>query len=237
LPRNARAPAPIGHGELALTISGVRQMTPRIRAYELRADDWRDLPPAEAGAHLELPVRLADGSVVARQYSLVTDPGRRDMYEIAVLREDDGDGGSRAIHETWRIGTQLRIAPPINHFSLHTDVRPAVLIAGGIGITPIKPMAQALRRRKVPFELHYTGRTPAEMAYRDRLAVEFTSGYYTYFSQVPGHRRLDVAEVLQRAAGDTLFYVCGPVTLIEAVRSAASRLGIAPARVQHESFY
>jgi ferredoxin-NADP reductase/predicted pyridoxine 5'-phosphate oxidase superfamily flavin-nucleotide-binding protein len=233
----ARPEEPIGNGELALMISGVRQLTPRIRAYELRAEDWGDLPPAQAGAHLEVPVRLADGSLVTRQYSLVTDPGRHDMYEIAVLCESGGRGGSRTIHETWQIGTQLRVAPPINHFPLHTDSRPAVLIAGGIGITPIKAMAQALQSRNVPFELHYTGRTPADMAYRDQLAVEFTSGYFAYFSRVPGHRRLDVAEVLKRAAGNAVIYVCGPVALIEAVRSAAKRLGIAPERLQHESFY
>lgn len=236
LQRNTQPQEPIGNGELALTVTGIRQMTPRIRAYELRADDWSELPPAEAGAHLEVPVRVAGGSLLARQYSLVTDPGRRDLYEIAVLRENDGGGGSRAIHESWRIGTRLRIAPPLNHFPLHADSRPAVLIAGGIGITPIKAMAQALRRRNVPFELHYTGRTPAEMAYRDRLAGEFPSGYFTYFSRVPGQRRLDVVEVLQRAGGDALFYVCGPLALIDAVRAAASRLGIAPERVQHESF-
>ena len=237
LQRNAQLEEPIGNGALALAITGVRQMTPRIRAYELRADNWGDLPPAEAGAHIEVPVRLADGSVTTRQYSLVTDPGRRDMYEIAVLRESDGNGGSQAIHETWQIGTRLRVAQPINHFPLHTDSRPAVLIAGGIGITPIKALAQALRRRKVPLELHYTGRTPGEMAYRDRLAVEFTSGYFTYFSRVPGQQRLDVAEVMQRAADDAVFYVCGPLALIAAVRAAASRLGIGPERVQHESFY
>lgn len=227
----------IGNGELALTVTGVRQMSPRIRAYELRAGDWGELPPAEAGAHIEVPVRLADGSVVTRQYSLVTDPGRHDVYEIAVLRESDGRGGSQAIHDTWRIGTQLRIAPPINHFPLHADLRSAVLIAGGIGITPIKAMAQELKSRNVPFDLHYTGRTPADMAYRDRLAVELASGYFTYFSRVPGHRRLDVAEVLKRAAGDAVFYVCGPVALIDAVLAAANRLGIAPERVQHESFH
>lgn len=87
-------------------------------------------------------------------------PGRRDPYEIAVLCESDGCGGSRTIHETWRIGTQLRIAPPVNHFSLHADSRPAVLIAGGIGITPIRAMAQALRSRNIPFELHCTRRPP-----------------------------------------------------------------------------
>lgn len=237
LPRSARAAEPIGTGKLALTITGVRQLTPRIRAYELRAENWGELPRWEAGAHIEVPVRLGDGSVVTRQYSLVTDPLQADRYEIAVLREDDGRGGSRAIHAAWQIGTRLRVAPPINHFPLHADSRPAVLIAGGIGITPIKAMAQTLKRRQVPFELHYTGRTPTEMAYRDQLEVELTSGYFTYFSRVPGHRRLDVAALLRRATGDAVFYVCGPIALIEAVYAAAQRLGIAPERVQHESFY
>lgn len=233
---NARPEEPIGNGELALAITGIRQMTPHIRAYELRAEDWGELPLAEAGAHLDVPVRLADRSVVTRQYSLVTEPGHHDMYEIAVLRESDGRGGSQAIHETWQIGTRLRVAPPVNHFPLHADSRPAVLIAGGIGITPIKAMAQALRRRDIPLELHYTGRSPVDMAYRDQLAAEFTNGYFTYLSRVPGHQCLDVAEVLHRAAGDAVFYVCGPIALINAVRTAANRLGIAPERVQHESF-
>ncbi|RFC35511.1 MAG: hypothetical protein DID90_2727554416 [Candidatus Nitrotoga sp. LAW] len=234
--RNARPEEPIGNGELVLAITGIRQLTPHIRAYELRTEDWGELPLAEAGAHLDVPVRLADRSVVTRQYSLVTEPGHHDMYEIAVLRESDGRGGSQAIHETWQIGTRLRVAPPGNHFPLHADSRPAVLIAGGIGIAPIKAMAQALRRRDIPLELHYTGRSPVDMAYRDQLAAEFTNGYFTYLSRVPGHQRLDVAEVLHRAAGDAVFYVCGPIALINAVRTATNRLGIAPERVQHESF-
>jgi ferredoxin-NADP reductase/predicted pyridoxine 5'-phosphate oxidase superfamily flavin-nucleotide-binding protein len=226
-----------GTGELALMVTGIRQLTPRIRAYELHAEDWGYLPPTKAGAHLEVPVRLADGTVVTRQYSLVMHPDRHDLYEIAVLCESDGRGGSRAIHASWRIGTQLRVTPPINHLPLHNDARPAVLIAGGIGITPIKAMAQALRSRNAIFELHYTGRTPVDMAYRDQLAVEFTNGYFTYFSRVPNQPRLDVVKVLQGAASDAVFYVCGPVALIEAVRAAANRLGIASEQVQHESFY
>jgi hypothetical protein len=236
LQQDMRPSEPVGNGGLALTVTGVRQLTPRIRAYELRAEDWGELPAAEAGAHLDVPVRLADGSVITRQYSLMTAPGHR-LYEIAVLRESDGRGGSQAIHDTWQIGMRLRTTPPVNHFPLHGDARPAVLIAGGIGITAIRAMALALKRRNVPLELHYTGRTPDDMAYRNELATGFTNGYFTYFSRVPGHRRLDVAEVLQRATTDTVFYVCGPVALIEAVRDAALKLGIPPERVQHESFY
>ena len=235
-PRHGAPGEPIGNGALALAVTCIRRLTARIRAYELRADDGGELPPAPAGAHIEVPVRLADGAVAMRQYSLANDPGSRHAYEIAVLREDDGRGGSRAIHETWEIGTRIRAAPPVNHFPLHADSRPAVLIAGGIGITPIKAMAQALKQRDVPLELHYTGRTAADMAYLDRLAGEFTSGFFAYSSREPGAPRLDVAEALRRAPGDAVVYVCGPEALIEAVRSRAGELGISPQRVRHESF-
>jgi hypothetical protein len=235
--RPAMRTEPLGNGELVLAVTGVRQLTPRIRAYELRAEDWGSLPPAEAGAHLEVPVGLDDGSVITRQYSLAADPACPDVYELAVLCERDGRGGSLAIHETWQIGTRLRVPRPINHFPLHTDSRPAVLIAGGIGITPIRAMAQALRRRGTPFALHYTARTASDMAYREQLAAELPAAYFTYFSRVAGKSRLDVAEVLRRAPALTVFYVCGPVALIEAVRSKARGLGIAPERVQSESFY
>ena len=228
--------APIGSGELALVITGIRQMTSTIRAYELRSEDGHDLPLAEAGAHIEVPALLANGILVTRQYSLTTDVGRRNVYEIAVRCESGGRGGSQAIHDTWQLDTLLRASLPINHFPLHADSRPAVLIAGGIGITPIKAMAQALKQRKTPFELHYAAKSPAEMAYQENLAAEFPSGYYTYFSRVPGHDRLQIADLLQHAADDAVFYVCGPAALIGSVLATANQLGIARERVQFESF-
>lgn len=230
------AAAPIGSGALALTVTGIRQMTPRIRAYELRPADWGSLPEAAAGANLNIPVQLADGRLVTRQYSLATHPSRRDIYEIAVLREDDGRGGSAAIHANWAIGTRLNLDPPLNQFSMHDDARPAVLIAGGIGITPIKAMAQALQARGTPFMLHYTGRRPEEMAYRDRLAIEFPQQLRLYFSRVAGYARMDIDAVVRSAAEDAVIYVCGPAALIGAVAASARQLGIAPERVRFESF-
>jgi ferredoxin-NADP reductase/predicted pyridoxine 5'-phosphate oxidase superfamily flavin-nucleotide-binding protein len=226
----------IGSGVLKLVVTGMRQMTPRVRAYELRAPDWSDLPPVTAGAHLAVPVRLPDGSVVTRQYSLATHPHRRDLYEIAVLREEAGRGGSAAIHATWRIGTRLALDHPANQFPLHDDIRPAVLIAGGIGITPIKAMAQALKARGNPFELHYSGRTAADMAYRDRLAIEFPGQLHLYFTRASGGTRIDLHSIMRAAPDDALFYVCGPSRLIEAASTAARELAIPAGRVQYESF-
>ena len=226
----------IGVGPLKLDVTGMRQMTPMVRAYELRAPDWSDLPPVTAGTHLSVPVRLPDGSIVTRQYSLATHPHRRDMYEIAVLREDDGRGGSAAIHASWQIGTRLALDHPVNQFPLHQDERHSVLIAGGIGITPIKAMAQELKVRGGTFELHYSGRTPADMAYRDRLAIEFPLQLHLYFTRAPGGKRIDLPSIMRAAPPDALFYVCGPGPLIEATNATARELGISAERVQYESF-
>jgi predicted pyridoxine 5'-phosphate oxidase superfamily flavin-nucleotide-binding protein len=86
----------LGEGPLALIVSGVRQLAPRIRAFELRDPDGANLPPVEPGSHLRVPVRLPNGEVVDRHYSIASDPARRDLYEIAVLREEQGSGGSAA---------------------------------------------------------------------------------------------------------------------------------------------
>lgn len=226
----------IGSGALELVVTGVRQMTPRVRAYELRAPDWSELPSVTAGAHLAVPVQLPDGTVVSRQYSLATHPERRDMYEIAVLREEAGRGGSVAIHATWQIGTRLALDAPGNQFPLHGDNRPAVLIAGGIGITPIKAMAQALKARGTSFELHYCARTAAEMAYRDWLAIEFREHLHQYFTRSQGGRRPDIEAILGSSMPDAMFYVCGPGSLIEVVIKAARKLAIPGDRLQYESF-
>ena len=225
-----------GSGALKLVVTGMRQMTPRVRAYELRAPDWSDLPPVTAGAHLAVPVRLPDGSVVTRQYSLATHPQRRDMYEIAVLHEEAGRGGSAAIHGTWQIGTRLALDRPANQFPLHDDDRPAVLIAGGVGITPIMAMAQEMKARGNPFELHYSGRSAADMAYRDRLALAFPGELHLYFTRSRGANRMDLHSIMRSAPADALFYVCGPGRLMEAAAKAARELAILPGRVRYESF-
>jgi len=228
--------AEIGSGALKLVVAGMRQLTPRVRAYELRAPDGGDLSPVAAGAHLGVPVRLADGSEVTRQYSLSSHPQRRDRYEIAVLREDAGRGGSAAIHATWQIGTRLALDHPVNQFPLHDDNRHAVLIAGGIGITPIRAMALALKARGNSFELHYSGRAAADMAYRDRLASEFSGQLHLYFTRTLGATRLDLRATMLSAPPDALFYVCGPGRMIEAAQAVAKQLAIPASRMQYESF-
>jgi len=227
-------PSELGNGPLDLVITGVRQLTPRVRAYELRDPTGNDFPAVQAGSHLQIPVQLESGENVIRHYSICSNPARRDVYEIAVLREDEGKGGSQGVHALFDLGLRLYCSMPENNFSLHADDSPAVLIAGGIGITPIKAMAQALQARGNSFELHYAGRREDEMAFRDRLAREFADSISIYRSS--HDERMDLNSILQSAPNDAVFYVCGPGRLIEAVIAATQALNIEESRVVSERF-
>ncbi|MEH6585709.1 MAG: pyridoxamine 5'-phosphate oxidase family protein [Halioglobus sp.] len=224
----------LGEGPLELVVSGVRQLAARVRAFELRHPQGDELPAVEPGSHLRVPVRLPSGEMVDRHYSIASNPGRRDIYEIAVLREQAGSGGSAAVHDSYRIGTRLRIDMPGNHFGLHADERPALLIAGGIGITPIKSMAQALDARGADFHLHYAGRNRIDMPFRDRLERHLGARLSVY-GGTDGDR-LDIAATLAAAPEDVVIYVCGPQRLIAAVTDAAKELGIPRERVRLELF-
>ncbi|MGE0671440.1 MAG: 2Fe-2S iron-sulfur cluster-binding protein [Methylibium sp.] len=226
-------PAELGEGPLALVVAGVRELTPRVRAYALRAADGGLLPLVTAGAHLDVPVQLADGRVAARRYSIASDPARRDMWELAVLREEQGSGGSAALHAHYGVGLRLNVPLPGNHFPLHDDARPAVLIAGGIGITPIRSMAHALLSSRRDFSLHYAARSRSEMAWADKLVRDFGPRLSSYLSDTGP--RLDIEKLLQEAAGDALVYVCGPARLIDAVHAEARRQGMAH-RLRSERF-
>jgi ferredoxin-NADP reductase/predicted pyridoxine 5'-phosphate oxidase superfamily flavin-nucleotide-binding protein len=227
-------PAVLGDGPLPLVITGVRELASRIRAYELRDPDGGELPEIQAGSHLQIPLRLEDGSTGIRHYSICSNPQRRDIYEIAVLRNDDGDGGSSAVHAQFDIGQRLRCALPQNNFGLHVDNSPAVLIAGGIGITPIKPMAQTLRARGSAFKIHYAARSRRDMAFGDRLQREFANDIKLYSSADDEH--INVEQLLAAAPADAIFYICGPERLINAVSAAATGLNIEPQRIRYERF-
>ncbi len=232
----------LGDGPLELVISGVRQLTPRIRLFELRDPGGAWLPQVEAGSHLKVPVRLTNDQVAIRHYSICSDPARRDIYQIAVLREEDGKGGSVAAHQQFNLGLRLNCDLPENNFPLHTDgqadqeasQRPALLIAGGIGITAIRSMARSLKARGAPLEIHYAGRREQEMAFLDSLLDEFGSRLTIYRSDAG--ERLNVENILSHAPDDGVFYICGPGRLIDAFTHAANSLNIDEERIRFERF-
>lgn len=227
-------PKDLGQGELSLVVSGVRQLTPRIRAIELRDIHGQDLPVVSAGAHLALPVILANGKAAVRHYSIASNPARRDIYEIAVLHEEQGEGGSAFVHQAYQIGTVIYCDRPKQYFSLRDGSKAALLIAGGIGIAAIKPMAQSLKAQGTAFQLHYAASDRQHMAYGDRLRRDLGEQVQCYFSDQG--QRLDLEALLTNTARDTDIYVCGPTRMLEQVQNIATRLGFAKDRVHVEAF-
>ena len=228
-------PQPLGNGPLQLRITGVRQLTPRIRAYEIATEDGRELPAFAAGAHLDIPVKLASGALSSRRYSIASDPRRRDRYEIAVLREDGGSGGSIAVHANLTVGSRLRCNPPGNDFRLHDDPSPVVLIAGGIGITPIHAMAHSLRAAGRSFTLHYAFRSATEAAYLRELRVLLGEDLRCH--DASHGERLEPSRIIGGAPPAAHVYVCGPASLISTVVEAAQAHDWEPQRVHYERFH
>ena len=224
----------LGHGPLALRVDGIRQLTARVRAYELRSANGTELPLAAAGSHIDVPVRLLSGLISTRRYSIASNPSRRDAYEIAVLREEQGSGGSAAMHADAQLGMTMFCGLPGNDFALHDDDSPAVLIAGGIGITPIKAMAEQLRSDGRGVNLHYAVRSLGEAPYLDALRSKFGSDLHVYAAD--RQQRLNASSVIAHAAPETVFYVCGPSRLIDAVHDAAHAAGVPASRVRSERF-
>ncbi|WP_395346684.1 ferredoxin reductase [Variovorax sp. UC122_21] len=140
---------------LRVQVSAMRLESPDVLSMELSGVDGLELPPASPGAHVD--VRLRDG--LTRPYSVVR--GDEGIYVLAVKREPSGQGGSAHVHERLRVGDVIRVSAPRNHFALADDTGPAVLIAGGIGITPLLPMARALERAGRSWRLHYAARGTA----------------------------------------------------------------------------
>lgn len=232
--RRTPSPQVLGSGPLPLRITGIRQLTPRVRAYELRTVDGGALPAIQAGAHLDVPVALPSGVLTSRRYSISSNPTRRDAYEIAVLHEPAGQGGSAAIHASFELGMVLNCSVPGNDFALVDAAGPVILVAAGIGITPIKAMALELLTQGREFTLHYAFRSRAEAAYLDRLERQLGERLVSHDASAT--RKLDVAVLLQSAPAGSHLYVCGPARLIDAVNEAARQQGLSHERVHHEAF-
>jgi ferredoxin-NADP reductase/predicted pyridoxine 5'-phosphate oxidase superfamily flavin-nucleotide-binding protein len=226
-------PQVLGQGPLSLVVTAVRQLTSRVRSYTLQAADGRTLPVATAGAHLDVPVVLGDGRTTTRRYSIASDPSRTDAWDLAVLAEPAGAGGSLAVHRLLAVGMRLNVHPPGNDFALHDDGRPAVLIAGGIGITPLRAMAQALRATGREHHLHYAGRSLAEMAWADELRRDL--GPWLSLYPADAGTRLDLDRILADAPAGAVFYVCGPARLLTAAQAIAKDLGLGD-RMRFERF-
>ncbi|MET0357767.1 MAG: PDR/VanB family oxidoreductase [Cellvibrio sp.] len=218
---------------LLLFVSRIRKLTSRIRAYELRSADGNELPIVTAGSHLTIPV-VIHGKADFRHYAICSNPNQRDFYEIAVLHEATGRGGSQFIRDTFGIDTQFKCAAPTNNFHVHANSSPAILIAGGIGIAPIMSIAYTLAARGRRFSLHYAGRSKAEMAFADELQHNFP--HQIHFYSAAEKQRLDIGHLMADASSNTQFYCCGPQKMLDEIEASAKNLGIDKDRIQQEHF-
>jgi vanillate monooxygenase ferredoxin subunit len=204
-----------------------------ICSLELAAVDGSPLPPFAAGSHID--VHLPGG--LTRQYSLCNDPGETHRYLIAVLRDPASRGGSVAVHEQVQVGDTLQISAPRNHFALAHEAESHLLLAGGIGVTPLLCMAERLARAGGRFEMHYCTRSAERTAFLQRIqASSYAAQVQFHHDDGPAAQRLDLAVLLARPVAGRHLYVCGPKGFMDAVLSTARAQSWPEAQIHFEFF-
>jgi ferredoxin-NADP reductase len=215
---------------MQLRVRSITYLAEAVNGYELIDPHGHDLPRFTAGAHVELKI-----GGFTRQYSLWNDPAERRRYCVAVLREEEGRGGSRLLHDALRVGDLVEVSYPRNNFPLAAEAARHLLIAGGIGIAPIMAMIAELRRRGAEFDVHYCTRSPANTAFRPELAELTAEGRLRFYDDGGDPARgLDIAATLRRAEPGTHLYYCGPASLMAAAAAAARHW---PADAVHSEFF
>jgi vanillate O-demethylase ferredoxin subunit len=203
------------NASMNLCLVAIRREAQAIHSFEFRADGNAPLPPFTPGAHID--VHLPGGLV--RQYSLCNPARERHRYVIAVKRDPASRGGSAALHDLVRVDDCLTVSAPRNHFELHEEAPVSVLIAGGIGVTPIACMAQRLAELGRPFELHYSVRRREEAAFLDLLTP---LGLRLHVDAEHGGAPLPLAGIVARADAQAHLYGCGPAPMLDAFEAACA---------------
>lgn len=227
------APPPAQATALQLRLTAISYAAERSNLYRLEAADGAALPPFEAGAHIDLV--LPNG--LTRQYSLALSDQDGRHYTIGVKLDEASRGGSRYLHEQARVGASFSVSAPRNHFALDGGSGLAVLIGGGIGITPLWCMLATLRRQGRPWQLHYSVRTRAEALFAAELAQLAGAGEAVHLhvdDESAGY--LDIGAIVAAADPDagSHFYCCGPVPMLDAFKQACAALP--PEQVHLEYF-
>jgi len=214
---------------LALVVAEVKPLTPAIKAFVLRPANGGDLPPFAPGAHLSVQIAESSGQ---RAYSLIRPHDGSGSYEIAVLHEPQGSGGSAWMHGL-APGALLAAHPPRNDFALHLGSQQPLLVAGGIGITPLLCMARALAAESRAFDFFYATRSEEATAYLDD--VRALGGTVVHDGGDPA-RGLDLRALLAAPQSGRHLHVCGPRGMVQAVVDTARAQGWPDDHVHFELF-
>ena len=202
-----------------------------VMSYDLAPIEG-ELPAYAAGAHID--VHLPGDAI--RQYSLYGAPSARHPYSVAVLLDENGRGGSRSMHEAVNAGDVLLISEPRNSFPLAPSAVRSILIAGGIGITPILAMAEELAARSAEFELHYLARSRSKAAFVDELARKPFAARNSFHFDDEASAPADLVRMIGSPGVEKHLYVCGPSGLIDAVHRTAKEAGWTDDTLHSERF-
>jgi ferredoxin-NADP reductase len=195
-------------------LTAIRYAARDTNLYEFRPPDGRALPAYEPGAHVDL--HLPNGLI--RNYSLIIakpDPG---VYTFGIKRDPASRGGSRYIHDELRVGRTLKMSAPRNNFPLKEDAKHTILLAGGIGITPIWCMVQRLQELGRSWQLYYSCRSRVDMAFLD--ALESMAPARFHFDDESAGKLVDIGAIVTEAPNDTHLYCCGPTPMLSAFEAA-----------------
>lgn len=217
---------------LKLRVSDIVREAEGISRFEFGDPAGAPLPRFSAGAHVEL--RVGDGMI--RSYSLCNDPAETHRYAVAVLREEGGRGGSIAMHDRVSVGDILEVSTPRNHFPLAgNEALSHLLMAGGIGVTPMIAMIHELEARGARWHMHYCTRSPERTAFLSQLAPLIAAGKVTvHHDEGDPARGLDIAKTLGNFEIGTHLYFCGPPGFMSAVKAA---VGYWPVHTVHCEYF
>ena len=222
-----------GAGMLSVRVSKKTVEAQGIQSFELVDAQGAALPAFTAGSHID--VFLPGGLI--RQYSLCNDPKETQRYVLGVLRDPASRGGSQAMHDAVNEGDVLQISRPKNHFALAPGAKSSLLLAGGIGITPILCMAEQLAQQHAPFEMHYCTRERERTAFFERISgAGFAAQVQFHFAAGAPEQKLDIPALLANPEAGRHLYVCGPKGFINAVLDQAKAAGW-PADQLHCEFF
>ena len=222
---------------LSVRVARKAQETSDICTFELVSTDGKPLPPFSAGSHVD--VALPNG--LTRQYSLCNDPKESHRYLIGVLRDPASRGGSQAMHEGVQEGQLLQISTPKNHFPLAHDAKRSLLLAGGIGVTPILCMAERLAITGADFAMHYGTRSRDKTAFYERIGTSsYAKNVQFHFDDGAAEQKLDIAAALAAPQNSPKsgvhLYVCGPKGFMDAVLNTARQQGWPESQLHYEFF-
>lgn len=224
----------MSHAEtIQVRVVAIEQVTPQIKHFKLAAVDGARLPAFSGGSHIVVVMNDVD-RVHRNPYSLLGVPAELETYEIAVRRMEQSRGGSHFMHDSVGLGSTLEIAHPVNLFNLSKIGRKHILIAGGVGITPILGQMEDLHQDAMQYEIHYSVRSPEHAAFLSRLQQRAGDRLKVYYDS-SGHS-IDFDGLLSTQPLGTHFYVCGPAGMIELVVAKARAWGWPESHIHWEQF-